>query len=428
MTTEASPTGIADATSKIDWRQVLPVFVIVSLYASCTGATLPIMPFYLKAMGGTPLILGVVIGAEALCQFVAAPFFGQLSDRLGRKRILLLLQVGALVSMVLLALAPSVIFVLIARMLFGLTAATFTVSAAYVADHSATTNRRQAIGILMGGVGLGGIVGPGISGFLSDISLTVPIYAAMALSAISIAVTLVYVKGGPSVSSEQDADEADETRGPRISFKSIVSAPLIRILVLVLLCYFFAYGMYSSQLAIYLNATFGDAFGPRQLSYILAADGTINILVQLFLLKWAGRFFTERQLIVLICAIVGTGYMTIGLATTLPVFAFAILCVSFGDAMARPTYFAALSVHVPQNRQGIIMGTTQSLIAVTDIVSPVMAGFILGQALYRLWIGTIIAFVAAAATLAWMRLPRTDPETVGNSKMDDEPGTVERST
>ncbi|MHA4836407.1 MFS transporter [Sphingopyxis sp. MSC1_008] len=424
MIAETFPTGSADAPGKIDWRDVLPVFVIVSLYAACTGATLPIMPFFLKSMGGTPLILGVVIGAEALCQFVAAPFFGQLSDRLGRKRVLLLLQVGALMSMALLALAPTIIFVMIARMLFGLTAASFTVSAAYVADHSAATNRRQAIGILMGGVGLGGVVGPGMSGYLADFSLTAPIYAAMALSAISIAVTLVYVKGGIAASTG-GGTEAAET-GPRISFKSILSAPLIRVLVLVLLCYFFAYGMYSSQLAIYLNATFGDAFGPRELSYILAADGTINILVQLFLLKWAGRFFTERQLIVLICGIVGTGYLTIGLATTLPVFAFAILCVSFGDAMARPTYFAALSVHVPQNRQGIIMGTTQSLIAVTDIVSPVMAGLILGQALYGLWIGTIVAFVAAAAVLAWLRLPRTDPETVQSTALLEE--AAERST
>ena len=409
MIAETNPAG-TDAASRIDWRRVLPAFLIVTLYASCTGATLAIMPFYLKEMGGTPLILGIVIGAEALCQFVAAPFFGQLSDRLGRRRILLLLQTGALSSIVLLALAPSVIFVLIARMLFGLSAATFTVSAAYVADHSAATNRRAAIGILMGGVGLGGIIGPGFSGFLSDISLTYPIYAAIALSAVSILVAFFYVKSGSTSSAALDADGEGQSAPPQISFRSIVSAPLIRVLVLVILCYFFAYGMYSSQLAIYLNATFGDAFGPRQLSYILAADGAINILVQLFLLKWVGRFFTERRLIILICAIVGMGYLTIGLATTLPVLAFAILCVSFGDAMARPTYFAALSVHVPQNRQGIIMGTTQSLIAMTDIVSPVMAGFILGQALYGVWIATLVAFVTAAAVIAWMRLPRVDPE------------------
>lgn len=420
MNAETSPTGTADAASRIDWRQVLPAFLIVTLYASCTGATLAIMPFYLKEMGGTPLILGVVIGAEALCQFVAAPFFGQLSDRLGRKRILLLLQAGALSSMVLLALAPGVIFVLIARMLFGLSAATFTVSAAYVADHSAATNRRQAIGILMGGVGLGGIIGPGISGYLSDISLTYPIFVAIALSAVSILVALFYVKGGSTNSQAMHDGDEEQAAGPKLSFKSIVSAPLIRVLVLVILCYFFAYGMYSSQLAIFLNATFGDAFGPRQLSYILAADGAINILVQLFLLKWVGRFFTERRLIILICAIVGTGYLTIGLATTLPVLACAILCVSFGDAMARPTYFAALSVHVPQNRQGVIMGTTQSLIAMTDIVSPVMAGFILGQALYGVWIGTLVVFVAAAAVIAWMRLPRTDPETPATEDLREE--------
>lgn len=189
-------------------------------------------------------------------------------------------------------------------------------------------------------------------------------------------------------------------------------------LVVVLLCYFFAYGMYSSQLANFLEASFvtpENPFGPRELGYVLAADGAINILVQLFLLRWLGRFFTERRLIIFICAIVATGYMTVGLATTLPVLVLAILCVSFGDAMARPTFFSALSVHAPQERQGIVIGTTQSLIALTDVASPVFAGLLIGQALYGLWTGVIIALVALSAAIAWRHLPAMDPETAARA-------------
>ena len=277
------------APERLDWRLMLPVFLVVSLYAASAASTLPILPFYIQEMGGTPLILGIVMGTEALTHLVAAPLIGQLPDRLGRKRILLATQATAFVSLLLLGLAQAVIPVLLARMLFGFTGGTFAAAAAYAADHSSPANRRQAIGTLHAGVGLGGIVGAGISGYLSDISLTAPIYAAMVLSAVSFTVTALWLKGSPAASQTPDPSR-------EVSFRSIVGSPLIRVLVVVLLCYFFAYGMYSSQLANYLQASFvtpENPFGPRELGYVLAADGAINILVQLFLLRWLGRFFTS---------------------------------------------------------------------------------------------------------------------------------------
>lgn len=424
MNVGASIVGNDKATPGLDWRVMLPVFLVVSLYAASAAAVLPILPFYLKEMGGTPLIFGIVIATEALTQFVAAPLVGQLSDRLGRKKILLSTQAAAFTSLLLLALAKAVFPVLLARILFGFTAGTFTAAAAYAADHSFPANRRQAIGILHAGVGLGGIVGASLSGYLSGISLTVPIYAAMALSAASLAGTAIWIKGSHAASRRFDESAPNEASLGKVSFRSIVSSPLIRVLVIVLLCYFFAYGMYSSQIANYLQATFvseGNSFGPRELGYILAADGAINIIVQLFLLQWLGRYFTERRLIVLICAIVAIGYITVGFAMTLPVLVFAILCVSAGDALARPTFFSALSVHAPQERQGIVIGTTQALIAMTDVMSPVLAGFLIGQALYGVWTGGILAFVAIAGAIAWTRLPQTDPEVAaGASRSNDQ--------
>ncbi|MEI4483212.1 MULTISPECIES: MFS transporter [unclassified Phyllobacterium] len=417
MNVDASTVGSDKATPRLDWRLMLPVFLSVSFYAASAAAALPILPFYLKEMGGTPFIFGLVIATEALTQFVAAPLIGQLSDRLGRKKILLATQAAAFVSFLLLALATAVFPVLLARMLFGFTGGTFTAAAAYIADHSSPANRRQAIGVLSAAVGLGGIAGAGLSAYLSGISLTVPIYAAMALSAASLVVTAICIKGSHTAS--HDFDESTRYRAStKVSFRSIVSSPLIRVLVIVLLCYFFAYNMYGSQIANYLHATFisrDSSFGPRELGYIMAADGAINIIVQLFLLQWLGRYFTERRLIVLICAIVAVGYITVAFAMTLPVIVFALLCVSVGDALARPTFISALSVHAPRERQGIVLGTTQSLLAATEAVSPVIAGFLIGQALYGVWTGIIIAFVAIAAAIAWTRLPPTDPEAEGQA-------------
>ncbi|WP_418883890.1 MFS transporter [Allorhizobium ampelinum] len=171
--------------------------------------------------------------------------------------------------------------------------------------------------------------------------------------------------------------------------------------------------MFSSQLAVFLADTFvwnGHAFGPRELGYILTADGAINIIVQLFLLQWLGRYFTERSLIVSVFGLLSMGYILAGIATGIPVLALAVVCVSTGIALARPTFLAALSVHIPQHRQGVVIGTMQALVAVTDIVTPVLAGVILGQALYNAWIGTIVAIALIGAVIARNRLPTVDPE------------------
>ncbi|SCY89900.1 MFS transporter [Rhizobium sp. NFACC06-2] len=358
---------------RLDWRLMLPVFVIVSLDAASAGAVLPILPFYLRELGATPLVLGLVLGAEALSQFAAAPILGQLSDRFGRKRVLLGSQAGALVSLSLLSLANAVAIVLLARVLLGLTAANFSAAAAYVADNSSPANRRQTIGILSAGLGLGGIIGPGISGYVLDISLTAPIWLSLIFTATSIVITTFGVKG---VAPDQLTGEVGNAEiHERASFASLAAAPAIRVLIIVLLCHYFSYGLFTSQLAVFLGDTFtwnGHAFGPKELSYLLVADGVINIVVQLFLLKRISDVFSERDLVVVIFGILSLGYIAAGLATHIPTLAFAVVCVSTGVALARPTFMAALSVRVPQERQGVVMGAIQSLVAVTDVVSPVI--------------------------------------------------------
>lgn len=393
----------ASVSDRLDWRLTLPLFAIITLYSAGIGAVLPILPFYLRQMGASPLVFGVVVATEALSLSAASPLLGQLSDRFGRKRVLLVSQIVAVVSLLLLALAQSIFTVLLARFLFGLTAGNFSAAAAYAADNSSPATRRQAIGVVNAGLGFGAIVGAGLSSVLSDISLTVPIYMALALSASGVVVTTFGLKGGKE--ARRAAGEADRER---ISLRAITGHPVVRVLVIVMLCHFFAYGMYTSQLPIYLADRFvwnGHALGPREFAYIIAADGVINILVQLLLLGWLGRIFSERRLIVLIFGLLCTGFLSAGLASSIPVLAFAVLCISTADALAKPTYLAALSIHVRSERQGVVMGTGQALVAMTDIASPVMAGFILGLGLYGAWICAAVVIAITGAVIAAICLP-----------------------
>ncbi|ECV5051265.1 MFS transporter [Salmonella enterica subsp. enterica] len=365
MNTNVYENTDSETITPLNKRRILPVFLLVGLYAASTAAVMSVLPFYIREMGGSPLIIGIIIATEAFSQFCAAPLIGHLSDRVGRKRILIVTLAIAAISLLLLANAQCILFILLARTLFGISAGNLSAAAAYIADCTHVRNRRQAIGILTGCIGLGGIVGAGVSGWLSRISLSAPIYAAFILVLGSALVAIWGLKDPSTTSRTTDKIAA-------FSARAILKMPVLRVLIIVMLCHFFAYGMYSSQLPVFLSDTFiwnGLPFGPKALSYLLMADGVINIFVQLFLLGWVSQYFSERKLIILIFALLCTGFLTAGIATTIPVLVFAIVCISIADALAKPTYLAALSVHVSPARQGIVIGTAQALIAIADFIN-----------------------------------------------------------
>lgn len=230
-----------------------------------------------------------------------------------------------------------------------------------------------------------------------------PIYAAFILVLGSALVAIWGLKDPSTTSRTTDKIAA-------FSARAILKMPVLRVLIIVMLCHFFAYGMYSSQLPVFLSDTFiwnGLPFGPKALSYLLMADGVINIFVQLFLLGWVSQYFSERKLIILIFALLCTGFLTAGIATTIPVLIFAIVCISIADALAKPTYLAALSVHVSPARQGIVIGTAQALIAIADFISPVLGGFVLGYALYGVWIGIAISVAIIGLVTAMIYLSKS---------------------
>lgn len=295
----------SETIKPLNKRRIFPVFLIVGLYAASTAAVMSVLPFYIREMGGSPLIIGIIMATEAFSQFCAAPLIGHLSDRVGRKPILIVTLAIAAMSLLLLASAQCILFILLARTLFGISAGNLSAAAAYIADHTHVRNRRQAIGILAGCIGLGGIVGAGVSGWLSGISLSAPIYAAFILVLASALVAFWGLKDHSTTSLTTDKIAA-------CSARVILKMPVLRVLIIVMLCHFFAYGMYSSQLPVFLSDTFiwnGLPFGPKALSYLLMADGVINIFVQLFLLGWVSQYFSERKLIILIFTLLCAGFL-----------------------------------------------------------------------------------------------------------------------
>lgn len=119
MNTNVYENTNSETITPLNKRRILPVFLLVGLYAASTAAVMSVLPFYIREMGGSPLIIGIIIATEAFSQFCAAPLIGHLSDRVGRKRILIVTLAIAAISLLLLANAQCILFILLARTLFG---------------------------------------------------------------------------------------------------------------------------------------------------------------------------------------------------------------------------------------------------------------------------------------------------------------------
>src|SRR3989442_1752165 len=158
------------------------IFLIVLVDILGVTIILPLLPFYAESLGAMPATVGLLVSAYAICQLVAGPPLGHLSDRVGRRPVLLVSQMGTCIGFLILAYAHTLWVVFLARIIDGLTAGNLTVAQAYIADVTDAENRTKSFGIIGIAFGLGFLVGPGISGFLAQFSNPYPVFAAAALS------------------------------------------------------------------------------------------------------------------------------------------------------------------------------------------------------------------------------------------------------
>src|SRR5260370_26562155 len=172
------------------WRlrrsPLLPIFLIVSVDVLGLTLILPLLPFYAERLGANPTVVGLLVSTYAVCQLVAGPLLGRMSDHMGRRPLLLVSQAGTFIGFLILAFANSLWLVFLSRVIDGLTAGNLSLAQAYISDVTKPEERAKSFALIGIAFGMGFLIGPGISGFLSQFSYQYPIFAAAALSATSI--------------------------------------------------------------------------------------------------------------------------------------------------------------------------------------------------------------------------------------------------
>src|SRR5438034_6135445 len=174
-------------------RPLLIIFLTIFVNLVGFGIIIPLLPFYAQTFGASPLVIGLLFAIFSLCQLIAAPALGDLSDRYGRRPVLIFSLLGTVASFVMLALAQTLTVLFLARIVDGLSGGNISTARAYVADITEPKDRARAYGLIGAAFGLGFILGPALSGVLSKVSYTAPIWAAAALTLVATAMAWLWL-------------------------------------------------------------------------------------------------------------------------------------------------------------------------------------------------------------------------------------------
>ncbi len=350
---------------------------------------LPLLPFYAERFHATPFQIGLLFTSYSLTQLVFAPMLGRLSDRVGRRPLLLASIAGSVAAYLLFAAAPSYGVLLLARSLAGVAASNYGIAQAYMADVSAPGERSKAMGLVGAAFGMGFVLGPALGGILAQAGdpRIVPLAAAM-LAAMNLFVAFF----GLPESLSPDA-RARAVRGSWFGWSDLRlvwrDSPL-RGLMLLFFLVMFCFSMMEASLALFCQQRYG--FGVRQTSWLFVYVGIILVIVQGGLLGRLVKRFGERSLILW-----GIVLMAVGLAI-LPLSQFWILLLSLGllavgQGMHNPSSLGLLSRLTDESAQGSTIGLSRSFGALARALGPAAGTFLFGA------VGAASPFWAAGALM-----------------------------
>jgi DHA1 family tetracycline resistance protein-like MFS transporter len=343
-------------------RFLMPILLVtIMLSGMGFGLVLPSFLFYAQNLGASVTIAAMILGSYSIGQFIATPIWGRMSDRHGRKPMLLLSLAGLTLSYVLLALSENLWLLALARAMNGLMAGNIAVAMAYVSDITPIEKRAQGMGYVGGSISLGFIVGPMIGGLLGgadaeSASLFLPGIAATGVCAITFVATLFLRE---SLSPEQRAKaNQGEKPGIIVAAKQVFRRPVMTRLVLAGFLVYFAMALFETIMPLWAQARFD--WGPRDVGYSFTYLGLVVTIVQGVLVGRLAPIFGESKLVMfgLIAYFFGLLFMT--QAPTWQWMMFGITFTAGGGAMVITSMSSLVSAEAAEDERGLVLGVYNS--------------------------------------------------------------------
>lgn len=391
---------------------LLPIFLIVLVDVLGMTIILPLLPFYAEHLGASATVVGALVSTYALCQLIAGPVLGRMSDTMGRKPLLILSQFGTFIGFLVLAFANSLAIVFLSRVIDGITAGNLSLAQAYIADVTTPENRARSFGVIGIAFGIGFLIGPGLSAFLAQYGYVWPILAAACLSALSILCTSVLL---PSTEPHVAADDggAAGPGGKRLSvlewrdYAQYFARPMLGRLLWQFFFFAFSFSFFVSGFALYAQRRFtwnGHAFGATEVGYVFTYVGFLGVILQGGLIGRLVKWLGERKLVWTGFAANTVAYALLAWTRTLGQLLGASTISSYGNGVIRPAVTALITHQAGKREQGVVLGLTQSLTSISQIVAPLIAGALIDRELLAVW-ALAVAGVAFCGMMASVRQP-----------------------
>jgi MFS family permease len=369
------------------------VFIFITVFVDMLGygMILPLLPFYVQRQDGGAAMVGYLGAFYATLQLFSGPVLGALSDRHGRKPILLLCLFGTACAYVLFGLANSLLLLFLAALLDGLTGNNLTTSYAYVADITTSEDRSRGMGIVGAGFGLGVMAGPAIGGFLSSFGLAVPALVAGGIALLNVLYGLIFL---PESLAPQQRTVHPAAFNAFSQFTALMEIGPIRFLLFSIFFLNLAFSGLQTNFPLFSSSRFG--WSAQQNGYFFAFVGLVAVFTQGFLFLRLQPRFKEQRLAVGGLALLAFGMAGMALAPSGWMLYPFVGLAALGSGLTTPSLGGLVSARTPATAQGRLMGGQQVLFSLTTIIGPIMAGLsfekIAAPAPYLL--GSLLALVA----------------------------------
>lgn len=359
-------------------RSLILILVFVFIDVLGFGLILPLLPYYAADFNASSLMVGLLLSANALTQMAGAPILGRLSDRYGRKPLLITSISGTVLSFLILGWANSLAVIFLSRILDGLLGGNVSLAQAYITDSTTRENRAAGLGLIGAAFGVGFIFGPALGGILSaGGNYARPAFAAAGLAALNLIGALLWLP--ESLPPEKRTISETKTR-PKISLNALLDAmrrPCVGPLLSVVLIYGLAFTIFQTMFSLFTQKKLG--FSAQATSYVLTYVGILVVLVQGGGIRWLSKKFSDQQLIFSGAILLTGGLLGWAFSNSLAVLLIALAPLALASGMLRVSTNSALTKSVQQTEVGGILGLSASMNSFTAVIAPLIGSFLLGQ-------------------------------------------------